>query len=134
MSASVVIARCNCRRVPRSGAFQSAGEYKRRPGSRRSLKPRMQTRHSSDNARPRLTPGVRLQIDRKTGKAVLLFPEGILELNETAQAILSYCDGKTLGEIASLLGQEYEANHGTIMAEIRDTLDDLHQRRLIEFA
>ena len=88
----------------------------------------------ADDARPRLARGIRLQIDRETGKGVLLYPEGILELNETAQAILSYCDGKTLGEIASLLGEQYEANHGTIMAEVRETLDELQQRKLIELA
>src|SRR5262249_51895692 len=38
-----------------------------------------------DDARPQLARGVRLQIDNLTGKGVLLYPEGIVELNETAQ-------------------------------------------------
>ena len=37
----------------------------------------------NDSARPRLAAGVRLQVDGKSDRAVLLFPEGILELNET---------------------------------------------------
>ena len=32
-----------------------------------------------------------MQTDSKTGKSVLLFPEGIVELNETAREILVRC-------------------------------------------
>ncbi len=68
----------------------------------------------SDLARASLAKGVRLQIDSTTGKSVLLYPEGIVELNETAHEILSRCDGRTLGDV-------------------RDTLSDLQQRKLVEF-
>ncbi len=64
----------------------------------------------SDLARPSLAKGVRLQIDSTTGKNVLLYPEGIVELNETAHEILSRCDGRTLGEIICELAEEYEAD------------------------
>ena len=64
----------------------------------------------SDLARPSLAKGVRLQIDSTTGKNVLLYPEGIVELNETAHEILSRCDGRTLGEIIGELAEEYEAD------------------------
>ena len=64
----------------------------------------------SDLARPSLAKGVRLQIDSATGKSVLLYPEGIVELNETAHEILSRCDGRTLGEIVCELAEEYEAD------------------------
>ena len=62
----------------------------------------------SDLARPSLAKGVRLQIDSTTGKNVLLYPEGIVELNETAHEILSRCDGRTLREIVCELAEEYE--------------------------
>ena len=88
----------------------------------------------TEDARPHLARGVRLQIDGTTGKAALLFPEGILELNETAQAILNQCDGKTVADIARLLGEEYEADYGTIMAEVREILAQLRGRKLIELA
>lgn len=88
----------------------------------------------ADDAQPRLARGVRFQIDSTTGKGVLLFPEGILELNETAQEILSHCDGRTLGEIVRVLAEQYEADLATLAADVRETLADLQQRKLVEFA
>jgi len=88
----------------------------------------------ADDARPRLVRGVRLQIDHATGNAVLLYPEGIVELNETAREILSRCDGRALGEIVSELANEYEVDPAELTADIRETLTDFHRRKLIEFA
>ena len=87
----------------------------------------------SDSARPSLVKGVRLQIDPATDKCVLLYPEGIVELNETAHEILSLCDGRTLGEIICELAEEYEADSNALAADVRDTLSDLQRRKLIEF-
>jgi len=68
-----------------------------------------------------------------TGKSVLLFPEGIVELNETAHEILSRCDGRTFSEIVHTLAEEYDADPTPLAADVRETLADLHQRKLIEF-
>jgi coenzyme PQQ biosynthesis protein PqqD len=87
----------------------------------------------SDLARPRLAKGVRLQIDSATGNSVLLYAEGIVELNETAAEILSRCDGRTLGEIVGELAEEYEADSEALTADVRAILADLQQRKLIEF-
>ena len=87
----------------------------------------------SDSARPTLPKGVRLEIDSTTSKSVLLYPEGIVELNETAHEILSRCDGRTLREIISELAEEYEADSKALAADVRETLADLQQRKLIEF-
>ena len=86
----------------------------------------------SDLARPSLTKGVRLQLDATTGKNVLLYPEGIVELNETAHEILSRCDGRTLCEIISELAEEYEADSNALAADVRDTLSDLQRRKLVK--
>jgi len=83
-------------------------------------------------AQPRLARGVRLQIDSTTGKSVLLFPEGILELNETAQEILTRCDGRTVSEIVRALAEEYDADLAALAADVRETLSDLQRRKLIE--
>jgi coenzyme PQQ biosynthesis protein PqqD len=80
----------------------------------------------ADDERPRLARGVRFQIDGTTGKGVLLFPEGILELNETAQEILTRCNGRTLGEI--------DADPATLATDVRETLAELQRRNLVEFA
>lgn len=87
----------------------------------------------SDFIRPSLAKSVRLQIDSATGKSVLLYPEGVVELNETAHEILSRCDGRTLREIINELAEEYEADSNALAADVRDTLSDLQQRKLIEF-
>jgi len=93
----------------------------------------MLARTISDAARPRLAKGVRLQTDSTTGKNVLLFPEGIVELNETAHEILSRCDGRTLSEIVGELAEDYDADVAALAADVRETLAGLQQRKLIEF-
>jgi coenzyme PQQ biosynthesis protein PqqD len=93
----------------------------------------MRTTTISDLARPSLAKGVRLEIDSTTHKSVLLYPEGIVELNETAREILSRCDGRTLSEIISELAEEYEADPNALAADVRDTLSDLQRRKLIEY-
>jgi pyrroloquinoline quinone biosynthesis protein D len=93
----------------------------------------MSTTTISDLVRPRLTKGARLQVDWSTRKNVLLYPEGIVELNETAHEILLRCDGRTLGEIVSELAEEYEADSNALGADVRETLASLQQRKLIEF-
>ena len=86
-----------------------------------------------DQAKPRLAAGVRLQIDGTTGRAVLMFPEGILELNETAQEILTRCDGRSVASIVSDLTNEYEADAESLGTDVLETLRDLQNRRLVEF-
>jgi len=87
-----------------------------------------------DHAQPRLARGVRLEIDGTTGKAVLLFPEGILELNETAQEIVTRCDGHSVNEIVLGLAQQYDVELEMLAADVRETLADLQRRKLVEFA
>jgi pyrroloquinoline quinone biosynthesis protein D len=74
---------------------------------------------------PRLAPGVKLRADAKRG-TVLLGPERILELDETAQAIVAQFDGtKRVSEIASALAKEYDARADDIRADIEHLLKDL---------
>ena len=86
----------------------------------------------ADAATPRLARGVRLQTDSTTGKGVLLFPEGILELNETAHDILARCDGRSFSEIVRELAGDYDVDLATLAADVRETLTDLHRRKLVE--
>ena len=73
-----------------------------------------------------------MQTDSATGKGVLLFPEGVVELNETAHEILARCDGRTLSEIVQALAEEYDADLATLATDVRETLADLQRRKLIE--
>lgn len=93
----------------------------------------MRAKTISDLARPSLAKGVRLQIDSTTGNNVLLYPEGIVELNETAHEILSRCDGQTLADIVQALAEEYDVDSNALAADVRDTLADLQRRKLVEF-
>ena len=92
----------------------------------------MQTPTIIDSAQPRLARGVRLQTDSKAGNSVLLFPEGVLELNETAQDIVSRCDGRTVGEIIQTLAEEYDIDPQVLATDVQETLSDLQRRKLIE--
>ena len=92
----------------------------------------METPTIAGSAQPRLARGIRLQIDSKTGNCVLLFPEGVLELNETAQEILTRCDGRTVNEIIQALGKKYDVDPELLSADVRETLADLRRRKLIE--
>ena len=94
----------------------------------------MQTTNIPDDARPQLANGVRFELDGTAGKGVLLFPEGILELNETAQEIVVRCDGRPLDKIVLELAEEYEADLETLAVDVRETLADLQRRKLIELA
>ena len=85
--------------------------------------------------RVRLAPGVRCQTDRATGETVLLYPEGIMILNETAHEIVVRCDGKTtLAEIAAALAAEYESTAAELENDIAACLGDLQRKKLILFA
>ena len=86
----------------------------------------------ADAAQPRLAKGVRLHSDSATGKSVLLFPEGVVELNETAHEILVRCDGRTVTEIVQALADDYDADQAAIAIDVRETLAGLEQRKLIE--
>jgi coenzyme PQQ biosynthesis protein PqqD len=92
----------------------------------------MQSPTIAGSAQPRLTRGVRLQTDSKTGNSVLLFPEGLLELNETAQDIVSRCDGRTVSEIIQALAEEYNVDLEMLGGDVQETLADLQRRKLIE--
>ncbi len=55
--------------------------------------------------RPVLARGVRYRWDEVRGQHQLLFPEGLLVLNETGAAIVRLCDGRSIGGIHNELAQ-----------------------------
>lgn len=65
---------------------------------------------------------------------MLLFPEGIVELNETAQEILTRCDGRPLSDIARALAEEYDVDLAALAVDLREILADLQRRKLVELA
>jgi len=79
-----------------------------------------------------LAPGARLQLDKVTGELVLLYPEGVLELNGTAHAILNLCNGATtVTEIIAALSAEYEVEEAVLRTDAMECLGDLVDRHLV---
>jgi PqqA peptide cyclase len=80
-------------------------------------------------SRPGLRRGVKLADDPVRGRMALLYPEGVLLLNETAAAVLGHCDGRrTVPEVAAALAEEYE---GVSPEDVLELLADLDARRLL---
>ncbi len=84
------------------------------------------------SSRPRLAAGVRIQADRSSSEMVLLYPEGVLRLNQTGADILSLCDGRrSIDEIVAVLAETYVAPDGDPRADVLDFLAHLSMRQLI---
>lgn len=60
---------------------------------------------------------------------MVLLPEGVLVLNETAAAVLELCDGKrTVAQITGLLRGRYD---GVRAEDVTGLLADLAERRVV---
>jgi pyrroloquinoline quinone biosynthesis protein D len=87
-----------------------------------------------EQSRPALAAGVRMQTDATTGEPILLFPEGVLHLNTTAQEVVARCNGKSTVEgIVSTLANEYDASVDALRGDVLECLSELRQRKLITF-
>ena len=74
--------------------------------------------HESQLEHPLLAPGVRYRWDETREQHQLLFPEGLLVLNESGAAIVRLCDGRTTDEVIREL--ESQVSDG-------NPADDVHQ-------
>jgi coenzyme PQQ biosynthesis protein PqqD len=82
--------------------------------------------------RPFLAPGVRAHTDPVTAQPVLLYPEGILFLNESAAAVVQLCDGaRTIDEIVAHLAAEFAASEDELQSDVVTCLADLRARNLL---
>lgn len=60
---------------------------------------------------PRLAAGYRFQWEEAQQNHVLLYPEGMVQLSDTAAAVLSLCDGqRTVEAIVAELEEDYETD------------------------
>jgi pyrroloquinoline quinone biosynthesis protein D len=72
----------------------------------------------------------RLQFDQVRQQRVLLYPEGVVLLNDTGAAILELCDGqRSIAEIATVLGERY---HCDVTADVIEYLSGLIEQDLVE--
>lgn len=85
--------------------------------------------HISDTDTPVLAHKARVRWDPVRQKHLLLFPEGLLVLNQTAYEIITMCDGKNqVITIVNSLGDKYKTH---VDADIRELLSTLVERRLL---
>ena len=79
------------------------------------------------NAVPRITPGYRLQWEEVQDCHVLLYPEGMVQLNGPAGAILEQVDGqRTLAEVIRTLEQAFHETD--LSADVLEFADEALER------
>lgn len=79
--------------------------------------------------RPQLRRGVRAGTDPLSGEMVLLFPEGVLMMNETAAAVVRQCDGNQ--SVADVLQSIVEAYDDVAVEDVMALLRDLIAQGLL---
>ena len=85
----------------------------------------------SGAARPAIAPGMRLQWEPAQAAHVLLYPEGMVQLNGSAGAILARCDGvRTVAEIVADLEQTFGA--AGLTADVTAFVELALERRWLE--
>lgn len=86
----------------------------------------------ADTSRPRLAGKARLKWDAVREKHLLLFPEGVLVLNQTAHDVLALCDGeRTVAEIVKTLAAQYATEAGTIDGDVKEILQRLADKSFV---
>lgn len=76
--------------------------------------------------RPILAAHVRYRWDPLRRQHQIVFPEGLLVLNETGAAIVKRCDGRTLPEILGALGEQFP--EGKLDEDVSVFLDRLARK------
>lgn len=83
--------------------------------------------------RPRIAQHYRLQWEPVSNCHVLLYPEGLVELSESAAEILALCDGlRTPDEIVNILQERYSAT--ALKADVMTFLKEANEHGWIQNA
>ncbi|OWJ68057.1 pyrroloquinoline quinone biosynthesis peptide chaperone PqqD [Inquilinus limosus] len=83
-------------------------------------------------SRPRLAQGSRLRWDEARQSWVVLAPERVILLDETAHEIVRRCDGSaTVAEIVADLARSFEAEPGEVEGDVVQLIDDLTAKRIL---
>ncbi|MEE2638931.1 MAG: pyrroloquinoline quinone biosynthesis peptide chaperone PqqD [Acidobacteriota bacterium] len=78
---------------------------------------------------PILAPGTRYRWDKVREQHQLVFPEGMIVLDEPGKAIVQLCDGRTTDEVVATLKQTYPGSEPT--DDVYEFLQQLVGRGLI---
>jgi pyrroloquinoline quinone biosynthesis protein D len=78
---------------------------------------------------PRLAPHSSVRYNEARGEWLMMLPEAVVVLNETAAAVLNLVDGeRTVDAIVEALGADYE---GVEAADVEDLLRGLADQHLV---
>lgn len=84
---------------------------------------------------PSLPKHVRIRREDGSGRAMLLYPEGALELDACGLAILEMCDARrSVGSIADLLAERFDGDPGHMLTDAEEFLAALEERGLVQAA
>lgn len=87
----------------------------------------------TDGNIPTLAPGFRFQWEEAQGCYVILYPEGMVKMNQSAGEILRRCDGsKTVGVIVQDLNQQFP-DIDNLKADVHKFLEVAHDHGWIRF-
>lgn len=78
---------------------------------------------------PKLVRHARYRWDELRGQHQLLFPEGLLVLNETGAAIVQLCDGRPVADLLAALTAQFPDADPT--ADVQDFLERLARKGLL---
>jgi pyrroloquinoline quinone biosynthesis protein D len=86
------------------------------------------------NSKPRLARGCRWG-EANGAERMLMFPEGALRLQGTGREILERCDGqRSTQQIVEELQAQYKSgDSGRILQEVHDFLENLQQKRVVDY-
>lgn len=73
-----------------------------------------------------LAHGTKFQWEPSQNAHVLLYPEGMVQLNDSASAILKYCDGRSVAEVLNALHEQFP--DADLDADVYAFLEDAHER------
>jgi pyrroloquinoline quinone biosynthesis protein D len=86
----------------------------------------------ADNSKPCLADKARLKWDAVREKHLLLFPEGVLVLNNTAHDVIALCNGqRAVAEIVKALATQYAVDANMIDADVKEILQKLAQKKFV---
>jgi coenzyme PQQ biosynthesis protein PqqD len=82
--------------------------------------------------RPVLVRHARYRWDGLRRQHQIVFPEGVLVLNETAAAVVRLCDGRSTGEMVAALEAQFPG--ADVAGDVRDLLQRLTRKGLVRDA
>lgn len=87
----------------------------------------------NDNSIPTFRRGYRMQWEAAQDSHVVLYPEGMATLNETASAILELVDGKQdIAAIVATLDERFP-EAGGVGADVKEFLQSAYEQKWIQF-